>query len=525
GIATIHNIGKSFQGRDLLVLEVTNRETGAGLSKPGFWIDGNLHASEVMGAAVTLHNIDTLVKGYGNDPFITDLIDTRVIYLMPKLNPDGSEHYLTKPDGMRSSVRPHDSDRDGSFDEDPGEDLNGDRNLTQMRIRDPEGNMRTSPDDPRLMVRVSEGEQGEWRTMSEGIDNDGDGRVNEDGVGGLDINRNWPSRWQQEYIQGGAGPYPLSEPETRSVAEFILAHPNITGLINHHMAGNFVYRPPTNRNFDVGTGEEIPMPAADEANFAYLGRKYTEVINGQEVTPVFGRSGPPLYGAIWGVMIGWAYDHVGIYSWVPEMGSLVPFCDYDGDGNVSETERMRWNDSDWDGRLFVDWQPFNHPVLGEVEIGGWVSKVWMPEFGSYTNTMCAPGAVFEDFLQKHTEWNLWLVAQSPLVRIADLKVEAIDSGFFKVTAAVVNQGYLPTNVTEQAIRNRMAGSVEVSLSLDGADLVMGDAVTDIGHLQGNGRRTATMEWMVKTTGGRAPTVTITVTSVRGGTDSREVVLR
>ena len=96
-LARIHTIGKSYEGRDLLVLEITNQATGDGLSKPGFWMDGNLHASEVMGAEVCLKNIDTLVKGYGNDPFITDLVDTRTIYIMPKLNPDGSDYYLTQP--------------------------------------------------------------------------------------------------------------------------------------------------------------------------------------------------------------------------------------------------------------------------------------------------------------------------------------------------------------------------------------------------------------------------------------------
>ena len=314
GIARIHTIGQSFQGRDLLVLEITNQETGDDLAKPGFWIDGNLHAGEVMGAEVTLKNIDVLVRGYGSDPFITDLVDTRVIYLMPKLNPDGSEHYLHNPDGLRSSVRPHDSDQDGALDEDPPEDLNGDGYILQMRVRDPMGSMKTSSEDPRLMVGAEVGEAGEWRVYSEGIDNDGDGRFNEDGVGGLDINRNWPGQWQQEHVQGGAGRYPLSEPETRAVAEFLFAHPNVTGLINHHMAGNFVYRPPTARHFDPVTGEEVPMSRADEAVFRFFGNKYTELINGQEVVPVFGRSGPPRYGALWGVMIGWAYDHLGIDS-------------------------------------------------------------------------------------------------------------------------------------------------------------------------------------------------------------------
>ncbi|MGD2295321.1 MAG: M14 family metallopeptidase, partial [Candidatus Aminicenantes bacterium] len=270
-ITKLHIIGKSYLGKKLLVLEITNKDTGKGIEKPGCWIDGNLHASEVMGTEVCLKTIHTLVRLYGKDPFVTNLVDTRTVYVMPKLNPDGSDHYLTKPDGMRSSVRPYDQDRDGRFDEDPGEDLNGDHNLTQMRVKDEKGPYKTSPDDPRLMVRRQEGEKGEWRIYSEGIDNDGDGRFNEDGVGGLDINRNWPSRWQQEYIQRGAGPYPLSEPETRAVTEFLLMHRNVTGIINHHMSGNFVYRPPTNRNFDPITGEEIKYPRQDEAIFQTFG--------------------------------------------------------------------------------------------------------------------------------------------------------------------------------------------------------------------------------------------------------------
>lgn len=524
-ITRLHNIGKSYQERDLLVLEITNQETGKALEKPGYWIDGNLHASEVMGTEVCLKNIDTLVGQYGRDPFITDLVDTRTIYIMPKLNPDGSDHYLTRPDGMRSSVRPHDSDLDGAFDEDPSEDLNGDGNITRMRVRDETGPMKTSPEDPRLMVPCNEDEKGEWRVYSEGIDNDNDGRFNEDGVGGLDINRNWPAQWQQEHIQGGAGPYPLSEPETRAVAEFILSHPNITGVINHHMAGNFVYRPPTALHFNPITGEEEPMASEDEAIFEFFGQKYSEIINGQEVRPVFGRSGPPRYGAIWGVMIGWAYDHCGVFSWVPEMGSYAPFCDYDKNGNASELERLRWNDTEMGGKIFVDWKPFDHPQLGEVEIGGFISKLYIPEYGSYTNMMCSPGPVFEDFLVKHTEWNLWLASMSPYVQITEVNVTAEESGYFKIEARVQNQGFLPTNVTEQAIRNRAAKTVKVSISLNGADLIFGNKTIDIGHLSGNRSLPETVEWMVKTTGRRSPAAIIRAVSEKGGTDVKEVILR
>lgn len=518
-IATLHNIGKSYDDRDLLVLEVTSQSTGEGLSKPGFWIDGNLHASEVMGAEVTLKNIDVLVKQYDIDPFVTNLVDTRTIYLMPKLNPDGSDYYLTHPDGMRSSVRPHDGDGDGFLDEDPPEDLDGDGNITRMRVRDATGPMKTSADDPRLMEEVEAGEPGEWRVYSEGIDNDYDGSYNEDGVGGLDINRNWPAQWQQEHIQGGAGPYPLSEPETRAVAEFLFSHPNVTGVINHHMAGNFVYRPPTAKHFDPVMGEEIPMAPADEAVFRFFGNKYSELINDQEVRPVFGRSGPPRYGAIWGVMIGWAYDHYGVFSWVPEMGSFVPFADYDDDGEATELERLRWNDTEMNGTVFVDWTPYNHPQLGEVEIGGFLRKTYDSGRMQYNNVMCTPGPIFEEFLKEHTDWNLWLASMSPLVRVTEVIAAPQESGYIRVTAKVQNQGYLPTNVTEQAIRNETAKPVRVSISLQDAELVFGDRTRDIGHLEGDHAPPVEVEWMIRRTGRRQPTVEVTAVSEKGGSHS------
>ena len=523
-ITKLHTIGKSYLGKDLLVMEITNKKTGKGIEKPGYWIDGNLHASEVMGTEVCLHTINTLVKKYGKDVSITNLVDTRTIYIMPKLNPDGSDHYLTKPDGMRSSVRPYDSDRDGLFDEDSPEDLNGDDYITQMRIRDKTGPMKTSKDDPRLLERCKEDEKGEWRVYSEGIDNDNDGRYNEDGVGGLDINRNWPAQWQQEHMQSGAGLYPLSEPETRAVAEFLLSHRNVTGLINHHMSGNFVYRPPNNRHFNPITGEEEPMAPQDDAFFQTFGRKYSEILNKQPARTVLGRSAPPRRGAIWGVMIGWAYDHYGVFSWVPEMGSYTPFCDYDSNGTASQLERLKWNDTEMGGKIFADWKEYDHPQLGKVEIGGFISKLYNPKFKSYTSVMCTPGSIFEDFLEKHTKWNLYLISMSPLIRITDVKITPLEAGFFKIVASIQNQGYLPTNVTQQAIRNRTAKTVKAVISLTGAKLVMGKKEIDMGHLRGNRSLPEKAEWMVKSTGSMTSTAVIKAVSEKGGTDTKKVTL-
>jgi murein tripeptide amidase MpaA len=523
-IARLHNIGKSYLGNDLLVLEITNKKTGKAMEKPGFWIDGNLHASEVMGAEVCLKTIETLVNQYGKDDKITNLVDTRVYYVMPKLNPDGSDYYLTKPDGMRSSVRPHDADRDGALDEDPPEDLNGDGYITQMRIKDEYGNMKVSKDDPRLLERCKEDEVGEYRVYSEGIDNDNDERFNEDGVGGLDINRNWPGNWQQEHVQRGAGPYALSEPETRAVAEFLLSHRNITGVVNHHMAGNFLYRPPTHSYFNPATGNQELIPRQDDAVFQLFGKKYSDILYKQKMRLVFDGSNSPRGGGLFGVMIGWAYDHYGVFSWVPEMGSYNIFCDYDSNGTASQAERLKWNDTELNGKIFVDWKSFDHPQLGKVEIGGFLSKVYNPKTKTYNSMMCYPGEKFDEFLAKHSEWNIYLASMSPLVRIVDVKTKSFDSGFYKVEAKIQNQGYLPTNVTQQAINNQTAKPVKVSLNLDGAQLIMGKETENLGHISGNRSMPQKVEWMVKTTKSNS-TISIKVVSERGGTDTKRLALK
>jgi hypothetical protein len=185
------------------------------------------------------------------------------------------------------------------------------------------------------------------------------------------------------------------------------------------------------------------MNAQDDANFQVFGNKYREIINNQPVRKVLGRGAPPRQGAIWGVMIGWAYDHLGIFSWVPEMGSLNPFCDYDKNGRTTELERLRWNDEELGGRIFVDWKPYDHPQLGKVEIGGFVRKIYDPKFKAYINLMCYPGPEFEDFLVKHTQWNIYLVSMSPFVRIKDIEVTPLEAGYFKVVAKIQNQGFLP----------------------------------------------------------------------------------
>ena len=141
-----------------------------------------------------------MLTNYGKDPAITKLVDTKTLYAKPHNNPDGASLYHYTAQTLRSTVRPYDSDGDGLTDEDSGEDLDGDGFVRQMRqfVGAGKGNAVVDERDPkgRLMRNVAQG-QGDYLMLgAEGYDNDGDGRVNEDGIGGLDLHRNYPENWR-----------------------------------------------------------------------------------------------------------------------------------------------------------------------------------------------------------------------------------------------------------------------------------------------------------------------------------------
>ena len=238
-LVDLYEVSKSYEGRPVLQMTITNKKIGSHTDKPACFFEGNRHSGEVTSSESVLWLIRHILENYGSDTEITRLIDTKTFYIRPVNNPDGHNLYMHTAQRNRSSVRPHDSDGDGLLDEDSPEDLDGDGMILSMRWKDTvKGNFILDPLDSsgRLLKAVTEGEKGIYLTDSEGIDSDRDGKMNEDGIGGLDLHRNYPENWRPEcpleatgrgWTQAGAGEYPLSEPETRSVFTFLMKHPNI----------------------------------------------------------------------------------------------------------------------------------------------------------------------------------------------------------------------------------------------------------------------------------------------------------
>ena len=247
---TLESIGKSTEGRDMWLLTLNNPATGDVLSKPAMYVDGNTHGNEIQGTEAALYTIDFLLKNYGRLDRVSELLDRASFYFVPVVNPDSRADWFAEPataNYPRTVKTPVDDDRDGLVDEDGYDDLDGDGVITQMRMKVPlgQGDYRLHPKDPRILVPIEKDEQGDYIELGyEGFDNDGDGSINEDSVGYVDPNRSWGYGWQPRYVQGGAHNYPLSIPETRSIAVWALSAPNIAAVQTFHNSGGMIIRIP-----------------------------------------------------------------------------------------------------------------------------------------------------------------------------------------------------------------------------------------------------------------------------------------
>jgi hypothetical protein len=447
---TLESIGKSLGGRDIWLLTINNPDTGEDTSKPGMYIDGAIHANEAQATETTLYIIDYMLKNYGKRDRVTESMDRAAFYFVPTVSPDSRALWFDEPSTPnfpRTVQISIDDDRDGRADEDPFDDIDGDGVITQMRKRVPpgEGTHKLHPDDRRIMVPVEGDELGDWIMLgTEGVDNDGDGRVNEDVLGYVDPNRTWGYNWMPRYVQSGTTQYPLQIPETRSIALWALTKPNIAAAQSFHNTGRMILRGP-------GAKAEARYPRQDIRVYDYLGEE------GEDFLPEYN------YWIIWedlytvyGGTINHFYGVHGAISFTNEL--YGPEQDFDGDGEVTDEERLRFNDELALGRMYVEWSEVKHPQYGTVEVGGFrhdtirVPEGWMLEEESHRN------AAFVLFHAHHL----------PKLSFSSVETEEIGGGLWRVRASVLNERAIPS-VTAWAASNKLH-RMDVA-TIDGAEVV------------------------------------------------------
>ncbi len=437
-LTDLYSIGESAEGRKIWCLTITNKKSGSAETKPAMYVDGAIHGNEIQATEVCLYTAWTLLTRFGQWDKITDLLDHTTFYIIPTVNVDSRTHYFTDPGSYkigRSARVPFDDDRDGLFDEDNYDDLDGDGMILQMRIRDNNGQFKTHPDDPRVMIRIKPGEKGQWRRLGlEGLDNDGDGRINEDTPGYLDMNRNWGFQWQPRHIQGGSGDFPFSASNTRAIASFLANHSNICfGFAFHNYGGMFLR----------GPGSELvpDLPPGDLGVFDYLGQAGERTVPGYRYLV----SMSDLY-TTYGDFDEFLYQVFGVYGFVGElyMASQIAYRGYSDktngpDGNLWSrrpgfAERQEFNDHLMMGEMFTPWKTFQHPTYGEIEIGGW------RPFSVRTS----PAWMLPDMLHRNAMFVIWTATQLPRMELEISDIENLGNGLSRIRAKVVNHGALPT---------------------------------------------------------------------------------
>jgi Zinc carboxypeptidase len=489
-LCTVESIGKSYEGRDIWLVTVTNADTGDHGDKPAFLIEANIHSMEWTGCAAALHLIHRLLSGHGQDHTVTSALDTRTFYVIPRLNPDGAERGLEERRFIRSSVRPYPLEEP-----DDGlrvEDVDGDGRVLDMRIEDPNGAWRPHRDVPKLLVRrdpVDGPDDGPfYRLLTEG-------RIeNYDGVTikvpppleGLDLNRNFPAEWAPEHEQRGAGPYPTSEPEVRAMVQAVTDRPNITGHIAYHTFSGVNLRPYAGRPDD-------DFPTQDLRAYKIIGERGKE-LTGYPAVSVFHDFKYDPKMTIKGGAHDWMYDHLGVFSWTTEFWSPqrqagiadYHFTDWIREHPVEDDLTLvKWADQNYPD-AYVDWYEFDHPELGKVELGGWdIVNYWFN----------VPFDRLEEEVAPHADWALFHLLISPLLQIRSLEVEKLGETSFLVRLVLQNAGWLPTNVTEKAVERKSVRDLQVELELPKhARLVAGDVTTEVGQLKGRVEKRSTTWW-------------------------------
>lgn len=492
-LVELRSIGNSHEGRDIWLVVVTNTATGADTDKPALWIDGNIHAAELTAGTACLYFLHQLVAGHGEDREATQLLDTRVVYICPRLNPDGAELALAeRPRHIRSSTRPY------PWDEDPVEgltvqDVDGDGRVLSMRIPDPHGPYKKHPDEPRLMVPRAPGEFGGdfYRMMPEGLLTNWDGltiAVNKDREG-LDLNRNFPSYWRQEFEQTGAGPYPASEPEVRAMVDFVVRHPNIGAAVSFHTHSGVILRPMGTQSDDDMTPEDLWI----YKRLSDLGARLT----GYPAVSIFHEFKYHPKETITGTQ-DWIYEHLGALFWTVEIWAPnkeagitdYAWIEWYRDHPVEDDLKLlTWSDEQCHGQAYVDWQPFMHPQLGAVEIGGW------DKMNFWRNP---PPWLREREAARFPGWLKTLALALPRLEVLRTEVRALGADTWRVRFAVANAGYLPSYVSRRALeRKTVRGTVfEIHLPA-GATLVGGTPRIVGGHLEGHAPQSSLLAFVPK----------------------------
>jgi hypothetical protein len=520
-ICSVKSLVKTAGGKDIWVLTIG---TGDKDSKPGIAVFGGVEGTHLVGKELAFGFAVSLLKE-SSAPKIKELLDKITFYVFPDVNPDATEQFFSDLKYERSiNSRSTDDDKDFVFDEDPYEDLNNDGSITFIRVKDPSGKFIESDEDKRVMVAadLSKGQEGSWLVYSEGIDNDKDGDFNEDGPGGVNFNRNYSFNYEAFGLN--AGLHPVSEPETKAVADFLFARFNIYSVFTFGPQDNLGQpwkaseRPATTpasagtgqstaqgmgRGTGPGTGRGQSMDRGDRKITSIM--KTDETINklvSDKYHEITGAKGSPITKTAPGNFAEWAYYHYGRYSFTtPAWWFPVE------KGKNAEAEFLKFAGKNKINDVFVPWTEIKHPDFpGKLtEVGGLKPFVMINP----------PADTLGDLITRNFQFITAIAEMHPELEFLDIKTENTGENIFRVSLKLHNKGIFST-CAEVGKNNMWTRIMRMTFEPGkGQSILSGQKVQRLDLLEGD--KSVEFSWLingkgaVKVTAGALNTGTITST--------------
>ena len=552
-LADISSIGKSRMGREQFLLTITAKSTGKPEEKTAMWVDGAIHGNEINGVTCSLYTAWYLLTRYDYDPYVFGLLNSYTFYILPGLNVDANDSYASYPNtanNPREPYRPEDNDGDGLYDEDQTEDVDKDGEISAMWIEDPAGDYKLSPDNRRF-VRIMDPTDASKRFRrigEEGFDNDGDGRINEDDIGGPDPNRNFIYGWDL----GSGWPYPLSEIETRNVYEFQRKHSNIFASFHFHNTGRLIMfaAPPDSRGtLTAEQRQQAETRITQQLQEMRKTNRYAQLFN-RTVAPEYQtdmdaqlaivtqgarilKDYNPTISGLSGQAQANSYYMLGAFAYLIELwGSPVSEADQNGDGRVDEEERMMWIDTELTGEGWITPRKFQHPDLGEIWIGGTTKK---------HVDRTPPARYMEGEAFKQAQFVLYCASQFPKVEVGEVSVAPATGDLYWVDVTVKNDRVYPTS-SDRAVLLRTAVNDKLTIATSGnialVQIPPGAPALDALHMTEpaaamntneaefrlRGKDAKRFRFLVKMTGNEG-WVEFNTASRHGGKDAKRIVIK
>ncbi|MCC5787443.1 MAG: hypothetical protein JJU33_12175 [Phycisphaerales bacterium] len=504
-------------------------------SKPALVIVAGVDGRHVVGSQIASRLPSLLAERAG------ELLDEMTVYVIPVVHDEAINRNASGEEPRqehRLTSTPVDLDGDGRVDEDGPVDIDGDGIVTMMRWRPGPGSLFSpthiiDPDEPRLM-REPDPKKGEVATHAlhiEGRDRDGDGRIAEDPPGGVDLDIHWPYRWPEWNKE--AGRYQLEEPHTRALAHWLLERQNIVAFVTYGLHDNLVKAPEAGR-FDITRRVPLGIEQGDLRVYEVVGEKY------REITGMTGLGGVTRESAE-GSFHGWAYAHYGRLSFVnpvwvrpdlverrseetaaeEEEAEAERDTQADAQEEAAQEERPRragargaqapqrqqrdtrsedakwlaYSDEQRDGEGFVEWRSFDHPDLGEVEIGGFV-----PGF-----RFNPPDEELGRLAEEQASFAIALLEMFPRLEVSEPVVESLGGGVYRITLRLSNPGKLATRA---AISNKVRRIAPIILrpDVEPERIVSGERLHRVSPIGPGGH--ADVSWIINASGEDSVTIEV-----------------